>query len=181
MPKLIKTALLLSLIALLTACASPARIAGMTASPQPSLDPNQTHLKESIRITQVSGGQETNPMWTSQVDAASFRQALEQSLRQAGLLGNAELANHYLSAELIDLDQPLIGASFTVTARVRYELIDADADQVVYQELITQPYTAQFSDAFIGTERLKLANEGAIRNNIEALIEDLYQLKPSLQ
>ena len=37
-------------------------------------------------------------------------------------------------------------------------------------------YTAEFSDAFLAMERLKLANEGASRENITELIERLYQL-----
>jgi hypothetical protein len=37
-------------------------------------------------------------------------------------------------------------------------------------------YTAKFSDAFIALERLKLANEGAGRENITELIDRLYKL-----
>jgi hypothetical protein len=37
-------------------------------------------------------------------------------------------------------------------------------------------YTAQFSDAFLALERLKLANEGAGRENITEIIDRLYQL-----
>ena len=38
-------------------------------------------------------------------------------------------------------------------------------------------YTAKFSDSFLGAERLRLANEGAVKVNIQALIDDLNGLK----
>jgi hypothetical protein len=33
------------------------------------------------------------------------------------------------------------------------------------------------SDAFVGSQRLKLANEGAVKANIESFINDLIALK----
>ena len=44
---------------------------------------------------------------------------------------------------------------------------------------LATPYTAKMGDAFVGTERLRLANEGAVRENISKLIGDLGQMKVS--
>lgn len=176
MPRYIPITLLAILALTLTGCATPARISGMVASYDTIQDPANAYLRDSIRIGQVTGGQDTNPMWTSQVDAVSFRAALEHSLQQAGLHNNTELANHYLNAQLIELDQPLFGAALTVKATVRYQLIHAPSDQVIYERLIERAHTTRFSEAFMGVERLKLANEGAIRVNIEGLISDLYKI-----
>ncbi|HEY7907177.1 MAG TPA: hypothetical protein VIC53_09710 [Wenzhouxiangella sp.] len=49
---------------------------------------------------------------------------------------------------------------------------------MVYERLIERAHTTKFSEAFMGVERLKLANEGAIRVNIESLISDLYKITP---
>ncbi|TVQ27201.1 MAG: hypothetical protein EA370_18075 [Wenzhouxiangella sp.] len=148
----------------------------MVVGYQPRHDPSNSFLQTAITVEQVTGGRDTNPMWTSQVDSTSFRVALERSLDSAGLLASGRLNGYWLSAELLRLDQPMIGASLTVTASVRYRLVDMDTGARIYERVIERPYTAQFSDAFIGTERLKLANEGAIRVNIELLIDDLFAL-----
>jgi hypothetical protein len=78
-----------------------------------------------------------------------------------------------LNAELLELDQPLFGASFTVTASVHYTLTNMSTGEVVFDRKVTTPYTASFSDAFYGAKRLRLANEGAIRENIQRLMENL--------
>ncbi|MDR9390341.1 MAG: hypothetical protein RI549_08315 [Wenzhouxiangella sp.] len=179
MSPVFKTAVVVVMAAVLSGCATPARISGMVASYDSVEAPADAYLRDSIRVGQVTGGKETNPMWTSQVDAVSFRAALERSLEQAGLFNNSDLADHYLNAQLVELDQPLFGTSLTVKATVRYELIHAPTERVVYEQMIERAHTAKFSDAFIGVERLKLANEGAVRVNIETLIADLYEITPS--
>ena len=50
------------------------------------------------------------------------------------------------------------------------------AGTVVYENTITTPFTAPFSASLIAVARLKIANEGAARVNIERLIQELYAL-----
>jgi hypothetical protein len=40
-------------------------------------------------------------------------------------------------------------------------------------QTVLTPYTANFSDAFVGMGRLRLANEGAMRENIREIISRL--------
>jgi hypothetical protein len=72
----------------------------------------------------------------------------------------------------------MLGIDMTVTANVRYSLIDTTTRKEVFSKVITGTYTAKFSDAFAGVERLKLANEGAAKTNIQLLVNDLLQFKP---
>lgn len=166
------------LLGFLGACATPARIDGMTAGYQVTAAASDSALRTRVSIEQVTGGKGTNPLWTSQVDNTRFRAALEQSLASSGLLADGRMDSFLLTADLQSLKQPMFGASMTVTASIRYRLVDRVSDAAVYDRTISIPYTAKFSDSFIGTERLKLANEGAIRLNIEALIQDLVVLTP---
>ena len=64
----------------------------------------------------------------------------------------------------------------TVTATVNYILTDTLSGQVIYERDIAIPYTAEFSEAFLGMERLRKANEGAARVNIKEFVDDLYEL-----
>jgi hypothetical protein len=126
----------------------------------------------------VTGGKDTNPMWVSNVSSADFERALEASLKDAGLLsGNRQGSKYTLTADMKKLDQPLFGASMTVTATVKYTLVERATGKAVFERDVAVPFTAEWNAAFLGTERLKLANEGAIRSNITQLINDLVALK----
>jgi hypothetical protein len=170
----------LGLIALLlvTGCAAPARIEQMAVH-LPNSVIADTPLKKSVAVTEVTGGRETNPMWSSQVSSESFQRALELSLRNVGLSDPLISANKYhLTADILQVSQPMLGIDMTVTANVRYSLIDTTTRKEVFSKVITGTYTAKFSDAFAGVERLKLANEGAAKTNIQLLVNDLLQFKP---
>ena len=70
-----------------------------------------------------------------------------------------------------------MGFDMTVGSTVRYSLIETQTRKEVYARVIQINYTAKMSDAFIGSQRLKLANEGSVKTNIEALVNDLIALK----
>jgi len=145
-----------------------------------SLPVTQTNpaLKNNVAVAEVTGGKETNPMWTSQVSSDAFRRALEQSLEVAGMFSKiVSGSKHQLTADLTRLDQPMLGFDMTVGSTVRYSLIETQSRKEVYSRVIQISYTAKMSDAFIGSQRLKLANEGAVKANIQAFINDLTSLK----
>jgi len=166
-------------LGLLDGCATPARVDQMTAtSPVAPVAAVPDALKGNIAIKDVTGGKETNPMWTSQVGTAEFEAALEASLRNAGLLQpNRQAGRFGLIANLDKLEQPFIGIDMTVTATVTYTLVERSTSKTVWQKTLATPYTAKFGDALFAVERLKLANEGAARANISALIGELATLR----
>jgi hypothetical protein len=155
---------------LVSGCASGARPEGMTVQRAPDAPAQVSGA--TFDVGAVAGGEETNPLWTSEVSQDAFRTALVSSLRNQGLYDPA--SGLEISAVLEEVDQPLLGFDVTVTATVTYRVTDASG-AVVFDERIVRPYTANFSDAFLGVERLKLANEGAIKTNIETFIERLLK------
>lgn len=163
-------------LAILVGCATPAAVEQMAVS----LPITQTNpaLKNSVGVSEVTGGRETNAMWTSQVSSDAFKRALEQSLENAGMFSKIVAGGKYqLTADLTRLDQPMMGFDMTVGSTVRYSLIESQTRKEVYARVIQVNYTAKISDAFIGSQRLKLANEGSVKANIEALVNDLIALK----
>jgi hypothetical protein len=95
-----------------------------------------------------------------------------------GLLApNRQTGSHALTVHLQNIDQPLFGIDMTVTATVNYIVTEKSTNKEVFSRSIAVPYTATFGDSPLGVERLKLANEGAIRSNISKLIDELLQLK----
>lgn len=166
--------LILLLLAGLTGCASPARVEQMVAKTPPAQRIASTPMRSNIAVRDVSGGKETNPMWVSNVGNSEFEQALEASLREAGLLsGGKQLGKYTLVAHMEKVDQPFAGLDMTVTVTVNYILIERASGKEVMNKRIAVPFTATFSDAFSGVERLRVANEGAIRMNIGKLIESI--------
>lgn len=166
--------------AALSGCAAPARIDQMTSSLSPEKRLLKSDYRNNIAVVDVTGGKATNPMWVSNVGNSEFEQALEASLREAGLLAVGKQAGtHKLIAHMERVDQPMFGASMTVTVSVRYTLVERATGKEVYNRSVSLPYTAPFNAAFIGTERLRIANEGAVRVNIAKLIDDLIAMGTS--
>lgn len=175
--KNVLAAILLSLG--LAACASPAQVDNMVlTSDQVEKFSANSKFFNKIKVEEAMGGKETNPLWTSQVDAESFRAALIKSLKNSGLLcENPEDAQYTLKTNLISLDQPLMGLNMTVTSKVSYNLEDVKTNNTVLDKELSTPYTAKFGDALSGVARLRMANEGAIRESISALLQEVQAME----
>jgi hypothetical protein len=161
-------------LALLAGCAAEASVQGMTASaPAYSEFRPPENLERGISIRLVTGGEETNPMWTSEVGNKEFHAALESSLRNNSLLAEDAPERYALDAHLIDVEQPLMSFDTKVTSTIQYRLDPLDGSEDQYEELVIAPYTAKVSESFFGVERLRLANEGSIKSNIQTFIDRL--------
>ncbi len=116
-------------------------------------------------------------MWMSNVAGSDFERALEASLKASGLLAQNRQASLYqVNADLVKMDQPFVGLDMTVTAYVRYELVERKTGKAIYSKEVRTPFTATMGDAFLGVERLKVANEGAVKANIKQFITEILAL-----
>ena len=168
--------LLLSLlIGVFVGCASAARLEHMVVKDsQEQKFPDNTPFRNAIHLAGVSGGEDTNPLWKSNVDNPQFEGALKKSMQAHGLLAVDESHSRYLlNAKLLNLDQPFIGFDMKVTSSIHYTLTMKGKEGSVLDDSITASYTATVSDAFLGMERLRLANEGSIRENIKQFLMKL--------
>ena len=163
-------------IALLGGCATGARVENMEVAGQPAQRIAPTPLRQQIAVGEVSGANEDNRLWQSIVGNAEFASALKNSLRATGLLAAGPAAHYTLSAQLIEIDQPFVGINMTVSAKVSYTVIEQSSGKMLWQQTLVTPYTALFGDSLYGLERLRLANEGAIRSNLSQLIDALFRL-----
>ena len=159
----------------LCACAMPAQVNSMIGTPTVQLMGNSP-LKESLRLNAVSGGQSTNPLWTSQVGNPEFQEALRQSLLKQGIIASND-ARYQLDTVLVELKQPLVGFDLTVASTIHYTIREITTNRVAFDQTISASYTANFSDSIIGgaVERLRLANEGSIRSNISQFLDQLIR------
>jgi hypothetical protein len=131
-------------------------------------------LNKNVVIGTVDGGKGTNPAWTSEIGNEEFSAAVQSSLKSQGLF--SEAGRYLLTATLVKVDQPFIGISFTVTTHVQYVLTDTQTSKTIIDKMIVTPYTARMGDALLAVKRLQVANEGAGKANIEALMAELSAL-----
>jgi hypothetical protein len=150
----------------------------MVVKTQASDKPFPQVLSHAMCVRNITGGEKTNPLWVSKVDNDGFRTALGTSLDTAGLSASASGCNYPIDVNLLGLSQPSIGFDMTVTSHVNYKVYDPKAQPLVL-ETIDAPFTATMKDAFVGVERLRLANEGSIRASIEKFFDKLRDANPA--
>jgi len=126
----------------------------------------------------VSGGKETASMGASQISDQAFAQALRDSIEKSGLFARVSPsgARYKLTGFIGKVDQPLIGFSLTVKMEVSYTLVDTQSGTTVWTKDIATEYTAKTGEAFAAVKRLRLANEGAARENIQQAIAAMTTL-----
>lgn len=173
-----KLILPMALAIALSGCATSARVDQMTARKiEASKIASDAPLKGDLSLGGVSRGTSTSPSWNSRVGEGEFRQALEQSLSAVRLLASdQDKASYVLSAALVRLERPLIGLDLKVTADVDYSVEERSTGRKVFSKTVSSSFTGTFSDAALAFERLKIANEGAVRENIEELVDELLSL-----
>jgi len=150
--------------AVIGGCATPATYQGMVPT---SFDTAVKH-PQTVAIA-VNGGQETDAVGKPQISDAAFSQALVEAITRSQVFSRVVQANsaHYvLQVTLFGMEQPSFGFSFTVHMEAGWVLKRADNGRVVWQEAIKSEHTVSASESFAGVTRLRLATEGAARNNI---------------
>lgn len=178
--RLLRLLAITALLLPLAACSS--RPAAMVAT-APADTRSLVHgspLFQSTSVGNVSIGEEKGYSWEF-VEEGLFREALQQSLVATGLLATDRPPAYIVDVVLIDTDQPIFGVDFTVTSIIDYSIRPAQGDGTLFRQRITAPYTAKFSDAFVGGERARLANEGSMRANIEKFLGEALRSVKSAQ
>ena len=168
------TLLLLVIAAMLVGCATPATFEGMVPG---SFDIIQKH-PHAVNV-KVTGGQETSAMWKTQISNEAFAQALVEAINKTQAFSKVIQgtgADYLLLVTIFSMEQPTFGGAFTVNLEAGWTLTRADNGVKVWQEAIKSEFTATMGDAFGGATRLRLATEGAARNNIAAGLAKISRL-----
>jgi hypothetical protein len=173
--KLVITLTAITAAASLTGCATASKPESMV----PATIVAATRTSTSDISVLVAGGKETSKMGASQISDDAFAQALRDSITKAALFkAVAPNGGRYkLSAFIGKVDQPTMGFSMTVKMEVSYTLVDTQSGATVWSKNIPSTYTAKAGEAFAGVTRLRLANEGAAKDNIQQAITALSALE----
>jgi hypothetical protein len=163
-----KLLVVLSLIApALAACASPQ---AMTVENTAVANSNPKY-RNAMTVRSVTGGQVMNALTIMGVANEPFQTALEGSLAASGYLARTGTPKFYIDAKIVNLDQPIIGLDMDVTATVNYEISGSGGTPVTYP--IRTTARATFSDSPIAADRIRVANERAMYENIKLFMQSL--------
>jgi hypothetical protein len=161
---------LLIILIFLGGCASSPNQQSMSISTMDLVKSN-ANLKDKVNVRTVTGGKETNPLWMSKVDNQGLREALDLSLAAIGYKAqNPGSAVYQIDVNLDNLSQPMIGLTYNVTSYITYK-VSKDSETISFP--INAVGSAKPSDAFVGTERMKIANGRSIKNSIKEFINQI--------
>lgn len=166
---------LLAVAGFLGGCAAPAQKESMAPA---ALAPANKH-PYSVRV-ETRGGAETGALDSSNVGNADLKAAIEASIRQSALFKSVvqgKEGDYELTVNIIQLDKPLFGGAFTVTLETGWSLAKVADRSIVLRKAVRTSHTATLSDSLVGVTRLRLAVEGAVRENIRQGLQAVSELK----
>lgn len=137
------------------------------------------HRNSGSVLVSVTGGTETQPAGVSSISDADFATAIRRSITESGLfakLADAGAIDYRLDVMIAHVQQPMFGASFTVTLECTWRLTHVADHSVVWEKSVTSSGTAKWNAAFAGVTRLRLATEAAARNNITSALHQIGRL-----
>lgn len=156
-------------------CATATQPAQMATGPVAVQNQSQGSV-----LVQVAGGNETNPLWKSQISNADFAAAIRKSISESKLfarIADAMPGDYRLDVMIARIQQPSFGASFSVSMECSWRLTHVPENAVVWEKAVTSSFTASMGDAFVGVTRLRLATEGAARANIADALAQIGRLQ----
>lgn len=178
---------LLLLLPTLAACAAPVRTptpAGprQVAQWQGWVDPQ---LQGQIALGQVSGGDAPAAgmlkktlawFWGTPADTSVLTDGLEDQLRALSLLAALPGSGRFvLDAQLLRLDASGLVLSAQAQSQVLYTL--REGERTVYQRRVRAAAEAGWGAHLLGSDRLRLAKEAALKESLRLLALDLAALR----
>ena len=167
-------------VLILSACASPSILQNMIVTPQnmgailasPSFE-------NEIAIVQVEKSKKNNSTFASSIDEKSFQKALGASLKNIGLLATHQPSSKFDLFVIIEsFEQPLFGKDFKVTSNVKYKVVEKKTNFTLYDKLISASFVTPQINNGLPVGGMRLANEGAVRENIKMFILSLSKQNP---
>jgi hypothetical protein len=165
---------LLAGVMLLAGCATSANREAMSAGSISSTKKNPYSLSIA-----TGGGNETSAMGSSEISNDDLRAAIETSVTRSALFKEVvkgKNGDYELSVTVTKLTKPMFGGSFTVDMEAGWSLVKSSDKTIAMRKVITSSHTASMGDSLVGVTRLRLAVEGAARNNIKQGLEAVAAL-----
>ena len=166
------TLLLIAILVILSGCsANPTRSAAMI----PSDVQTARKYTKSVSIT-VSGGEKTDPQGVPRISNEAFQKAITEAIRNSQLFAavvDGKSADYQLEAVIFSIEQPFFGTDMTADLEVGWTLSEVSTKKILWRKSIQSHYTEPEGGAFLAVERVRLAIEGAAKENIRDALEQI--------
>lgn len=106
------------------------------------------------------------------VPNAAFKQAIEFTLAESGLFVGEQTA-YRLNVSVLSIKNPAFGLNLKSELRVKWVLYDLHKKAEIFNEIFANEYTATVGDHFVAAQRLKIANDNAVKENIKMALEKI--------
>ena len=84
--------------------------------------------------------------------------------------------DYKLSVYMVSMSKPMFGLSFTIDMEMAWSLVNTRTGEAVMKESVKSTYTATVGQALVAVERVRLAVEGAAKENIRLGLEKIAAL-----
>lgn len=172
-----------SYIRLILACTAIVWLAGCASAPSQQaivVDDASLGTRHPYSVSvSTTGGGETTATGYSNISNEDLAAAIEDSITKSRLFAQVikgDGADYKLSVSLISMSKPMFGFAFTIDMEMAWSLVNARTGAIVMRESIKSSYTAEATDAFAAVTRIRLAVEGAARNNIREGLQKMAAL-----
>lgn len=164
--KVFSVLLVLGGAAVLTACSTVTKTESMTPEPI-TVSVNKNSDSVALMISGEARG----------LNIDNFKQALADAIVSNQLFsGVGDDSPYLLEVVLHEITQPMFGGSFTVATRSTWKLFRLSDREMLWTDEVTSTYSGGMEGGFVGMNRLRVATEGAARENISSGIGKLAQV-----
>jgi hypothetical protein len=171
----VRSATLVILVAMLTACAAPVARQAMVP-----VDVAVASNHPYSILVRTSGGSETGAMDSSNISDADLKAAIEDSIARSRVFENVVQSgggDYELNVRIVSLSKPLFGTTFTVDLETAWSLVKVSDRSIVMRRSFATKGVATMDEAFAGVTRLRLAVEKAARENVAQGLRAVGELK----
>lgn len=141
-----------------------------------TVEPGARHMQTvSVAVSGVSSHTTAQRHLSDESVAEAIATAIDKNKTFSQVIKGGT-GNLRLTVALLNADYPAMGLNFTVKNEMIWELKRADGSSV-WKEAIKSEGSATTSEAFAGVERIRLAAERAVSNNIAQGLGKLAKLK----
>lgn len=163
----------------LAACQAPVHMFNMIVPAEAPIG-SSAGKELSVEVGSVEGGKSSGLLNDIRISDLDLREAIINSLAVRGALARGS-PDFRIDAEVIrgstGMQEILMGLNVTTTVDMRWLVTDPASGDRVFSGTLTSAGTASSSEYFNPTERIQVATERAIQENIRKLIATLYSLK----
>jgi hypothetical protein len=164
---------------LLAGCQAPVHMSNMIV-PVDAPVPGATREELAVEVGSVAGGEVSGLVIQVRISDLDLREAIINSLAVRGALARGQ-PKYRVDAELIrgtsGVQEILLGLNATTIVEMRWLVTASASGGRVFSQILTSTGTASSAEFFNPAERIRVATERAIQENIRMLIATLYDLQ----